>query len=93
MTPILDHQLPKIRSFPIKTKVKWALGVCRFAINSDSLLSSYSNHTSDTYLGIIKKVTDNIFSLQAHTNIHHLPGAPQTIKNLVFPSKQTGFGM
>ena len=27
MTSILDHQPPKIRSFPIKTEVKWALGI------------------------------------------------------------------
>ena len=27
MTSILDHQLPKIRSFPIKTEVNWALGI------------------------------------------------------------------
>ena len=27
MTSILDHQPPEIRSFPIKTEVKWALGI------------------------------------------------------------------
>ena len=34
MTSILDHQSPQIRSCPIKTKVKWALGKVYIFITS-----------------------------------------------------------